>query len=271
METIKLSTQVDPGEKAFSIKDAVESMGSAMKQMGVYLASLYQLYDYDAMIASISNSLDELSNALINVGCNEDYVVAYKKWGEFGWSFNANISKKFFLTIPNSLQEADSLMKEYCKTEEITKMMKEIKSTDVNQKDLEEAYFAYINQKYKCSVMLLFSLLDRQLINRKFFNEEGYLKTGASAVGALKKSINTHKENTHLHYIQFVLIMYCLLTLFQNKKNFEYEPSVINRNFLIHGMSDKEVNEIDCLKVWSALYSFVVIYPELEKEIQKDS
>lgn len=271
METIKLSTQVDSDEKTFSVKDAVENMDSTMKQVGVYLASLYQLYDYDAMIASISNSLDELSNVLINAGCNEDYVVAHKQWGEFGWSFNANISKKFFLTIPNSLQEADSLMKEYCKIEEIAKMMEEIKSTDVNQKDLEEAYFAYINKKYKSSVMLLFSLLDRQLINRKFFNENGRLKTGASAVGELKKCEKEHKENTHLHYLQFVLIIYCLLALFQNKENFENEPSVINRNFLIHGMSNNEIDEIDCLKVWSALYSFVVIYPELEKEIQKDS
>ena len=35
----------------------------------------------------------------------------------------------------------------------------------------------------------------------------------------------------------------------------------------MHGMSIKEVNENDCFKVLSALYSFVVVYPELEKEI----
>lgn len=191
--------------------------------------------------------------------------------GGFGWSFNTSINKKFFLTAPNSLQSADTLMQEYCNDEEIFRIKKELKSANINQTDLEEAYFTYINRKYKSSVMLLFSLLDQQLINRHFYNEEGYLKTGVGVIGELKKSKKVHKGNTHLHYLQFTLIIYCLISLFQSNNNFEIEPPIINRNFLIHGMSKNDVNKIDCMKVWSALYSFVVVYPELEKEIQQNA
>lgn len=267
MDSIKLSTKVSSDERILSTKDAIKNISFALEKLGVYLASMHQLYDYDAMTSSISNALDEFSNALINVGCNKEYVVAYKKWGNFGWSFNANISKKFFLTAPNSLEEADSIMHEYCNSETITKMKEKLKSAGVNEKDLEEAYFDYDNRQYKSSVMLLFSLLDQQLIKRKFFKEDGRLKTGAGVIGELKKSKKQHKESTHLHYIQFTLIIYCLIKLFESSENFEIQPFVINRNFLIHGMSNREVNECDCLKVWSALYSFVVVYPELEKEI----
>ncbi|PWM69630.1 MAG: hypothetical protein DBX61_01415 [Clostridiales bacterium] len=267
MGTIKLSTKVSSSDKGISIKDAIENMFSAMKKYAENFASSQQIYDYDSIISAIGYSIDEIGSVLINAGCNEEYVKAYKEWGNFGWSFNANINNKFFLTAPKSSQEADSIMLKYANVESITRMMEELKNFDVNKKDLEEAYFAYINQKYKSSVLLLFSLIDRQLINRALLNENGYLKTGASAVGELKKSEKLYKENTYLHYLQFTLIINCLFTLFQNSKNFEKEPVVINRNFLIHGMSNNEVNGIDCLKVWSALYSFVVIFPKLEKEI----
>ena len=267
MDFIKLSTKVGSDEGTLSTKDAVKNISFAIEKLGVYLASIHKLYDYDAMTSSISNALDEFSNALINAGCNKGYVDAYKKWGDFGWSFNANVSKKFFLTVPNSLEEADSIMYKYCKMEEITKMIEELKSAGINEKDLEEACFDYLNQKYKSSVMMLFGLLDQQLINRKFFKEDGRLKTGRSVIGELEKTEKSHKENTHLHYLQFALIINCLITLFKGVKNFEKEPSVINRNFIMHGMTVKEVNENDCFKVLSALYSFVVVYPELEKEI----
>ena len=267
MDSIILSTKVGPDDRIVSTKEAIENISFAVEKLGVYLASIHQLYDYDAMISSISNTLDDFSTALINAGCNKQYVAAYKKWGNFGWSFNVNIDKKFFLTAPNSLKEADSIMREYCNSETITKMMKKLETAGVSKKDLEEAYFDYINGKYKSSVMLLFSLLDQQLIKRKIFKEDGRLKTGAGAIGELKKSEKQYKGSTHLNYLQFTLIIYCLLKLFESSENFEIEPDVINRNFLIHGMSEKEVNEDDCLKVWSALYSFVVVYPELEKEI----
>jgi len=271
MGTIKLSTQVNSDGRILTKKDAIESISSAMESLGVYLTSWHSLYGYKAVLSSTINALDELSSALINSGCKEEYVEAYKKWGKFGWSFNANISKNFFVTAPNSLKEAEYIMNEYCNIETITKMKEEIKAAGVNGTDIEEAYFDYINQKYKSSVMMLFSLLDRQLICKNFYNEEGNLKTGAGVVGELKKTKKLHKENTHLHYLQFILIIYCLFTLFEGSKNFDEEPPIINRNFLIHGMSDNVVNESDCLKVWSALYSFVVIYPKLEKEIYKNN
>ena len=81
MDSIKLSTKVSSDERILSTKDAIQNISFALEKLGVYLASIHQLYDYDAMTSSISNALDEFSNALINVGCNKGYVDAYKKWG----------------------------------------------------------------------------------------------------------------------------------------------------------------------------------------------
>ena len=120
IQSIKLSTQVS-ADKITLTKDVIENISSSLEKLGVYLAGFHQMCDYDAMISSIGNALDEFSNEIINAGCNEEYVRLYKRWGEFGWSFNASINEKFFLFRPNSLSDADSLMKDYCKTEEIKK------------------------------------------------------------------------------------------------------------------------------------------------------
>lgn len=100
MDSIKLSTKVSSDERILSTKDAIKNISFALEKFGVYLASIHQVYDYDAMTSSISNALDEFNNVLINVGCDEGYVDAYKRWGDFGWSFNTNISKKFFSHCP---------------------------------------------------------------------------------------------------------------------------------------------------------------------------
>lgn len=81
MDSIILSTKVGSDDRIVSTKEAIENISFAIEKLGVYLANIHQLYDYDAMIFSISNALDEFSNALINIGYNKGYVDAYKKWG----------------------------------------------------------------------------------------------------------------------------------------------------------------------------------------------
>ena len=65
--------------------------------------------------------------------------------------------------------------------------------------------------------------------------------------------------------LYFLNIMETLMALFQDTENFTNEPKMINRNYVVHGMSTRTVTEIDCFKVWSALYSLVVMLPLLEE------
>ena len=55
------------------------------------------------------------------------------------------------------------------------------------------------------------------------------------------------------------------MILFNDSNNFTNEPDMINRNFVTHGMSNRTVTEIDCFKVWSALYSVVALLRKLEE------
>lgn len=272
---MKLSTNIAEETTHIALKDAVSKISKALTVLGIYLTQLYAEHDFDEMLRSISKSLDELSEALINCGCNPGHIESYKQWGEYGWSISPQVNSKYFLSKPLSLDDADEKMRKFCIIENIDEIKKALYNHDLNKEDLETAQFCYENKQYKLCAMLLFSMIDCQLINKKYFGKgkdgNPYLKTGFGAIMKLKASGDkTFDENYFLLFLQYKLIIHSLMSLFAGADNFENEPEIINRNFLMHGKSTKLITNTDCYKLWSALYSLVVTYPELEERLKND-
>ena len=66
--------------------------------------------------------------------------------------------------------------------------------------------------------------------------------------------------------------MSTLTALFGGDADFKKEPKTVNRNYVSHGMSTRKVTELDSFKVWSALFSFVVILPMLsERDVRTNT
>ena len=264
MCALKISTQISSEKLNISYREALNNITVGLQALSIAISSIHKSIDYDAAIKVMSKSLYEFCDAIKNAGCNEEYIESYKVWGKYGWSLNTTVNKKFFVNCPESLEKSDLLMQQYCNEDEVSSLLSALNNTDINKKDLDEAHFAFTHKKYKSCAMLLFSLIDKQLINMEFINENGNIKTGCSAICALKKNgEKTYKDGSYLVYLQYILIMYCLIELFQNYPNFQKEPKVVNRNFLIHGMCERDITEIDCFKILCALYSLAVVYPDL--------
>lgn len=272
---MKLSTNIAEETTHIALKDAVSGISKAMTLFAGHLAQMYAEYDFDEMLKAISKSLDELSETLINCGCNPEHIESYKQWGEYGWSISPQVNSKYFLSKPLSLDDADEKMRKFCIIENIDEIKKVLYNHDLNKEDLETAQFCYENKQYKLCAMLLFSMIDCQLINKKYFGKDKddnpYLKTGFGAIMKLKAGGDkTFDENHFLLFLQYKLIIHGLMSLFAGAANFENEPEIINRNFLMHGKSTKLITNTDCYKLWSALYSLVVTYPELEERLKND-
>lgn len=269
---MKLPTKISETARTTSIKDAIQGISNFLELFVIELEKQRINYDYDSLIKSISISLDSFSDALINFGCNPDYVISYKKWGDCGWAINPQIGNKFFLTAPNSLENADEIMQSFCNIDNITEIKNALSTYGLNSEDLEDALLCFKNNQYKPCAMVLFSMLDYSLINLncigKDKNGKPYLKTGLGAICELKdKDEKIFNENDFLLFLQFKLIIHCLMILFQNTNNFEKEPQIINRNYLMHGKNTKPVTNIDCYKLWTALYSLVIVYQELKEQV----
>ncbi len=202
----------------------------------------------------------------------KELIKSYKKWGKYGWTINSQTKLTALSSPPNSLEDANQKMGQYCTRDNIIKMKDELINHGINQADLEEALFCFDNGKHKASSIILFALIDHELISKGYKcqpqngQQDGKYKTGFSAVCAYKKDKEEEfSKSLLLVYLHFINIIQTLMTLFENGNNFTNEPNMVNRNFIDHGMSNRTVTEIDCFKVWSALYSLAIILPKLEE------
>ena len=202
----------------------------------------------------------------------KELVECYTKWGRYGWTFNGQTKLTTLSSLPLSLEDADQRMSQYCTVDNVSEIARKLVENGTNQSDVEEALFCFENGKYKSSAIILFALIDHELISKGFRHKpkenelEGKYKIGLSAVCEYRKQNKKAYNKSFLYAnLYFMNIMETLMTLFQDSENFTNEPKMINRNFVAHGMSNRAVTEIDCFKVWSALYSLVVMLPLLEE------
>jgi hypothetical protein len=195
----------------------------------------------------------------------EALISSYKKWGAYAWTMSAEQPANVFHIPPMSMEDADKQMRTYFTLSNMEKMKEELVESGVSTQDLEEAYFCYQNKKYKSCCLLLFGLIDNKLINYGYYGSK-MRKTGGGAIVELKTEKEAiFNERIFLTYLWFENIMETLSTLFKNGNDFQNEPNCVNRNYISHGMSERNVTDIDCFKVWSALYSLVILLPEMEE------
>lgn len=111
--------------------------------------------------------------------------------------------------------------------------------------------------------MLLFSLIDAKLI-RLQRKEDVSEKTkrrcsGASAIKKIKQRIETEQDinETFLLLLSFVNLFACMEVFFEDAKDFKKQPTLINRNFLQHGMLTRKVTKRDCIQLFLLYYNFL--------------
>lgn len=119
----------------------------------------------------------------------------------------------------------------------------------------------------------MFGLIDHELIGmgfeKTYKNQEPRKMLGVSAAKEyLKENNEDYSKKIIFIYLFFLNIMEVLKTLLADGNNFTNEPDMINRNFISHGMSHRMVSDIDCFRVWLALYGLAVILPQLEETLE---
>lgn len=97
----------------------------------------------------------------------------------------------------------------------------------------------------------------------KSTNEKKYRSVGVNAVREIEKK---HQEKQALYeLLNYVNLLACLKTVFANANDFRREPSVINRNFVDHGMTNRNVRKRDCIQLFLLLNNFVDTFEKNNK------
>ncbi|MBE6740906.1 MAG: hypothetical protein E7570_01245 [Ruminococcaceae bacterium] len=245
-----------------------------LDRLGEILLGVFSWYNENskAISKTITNALSELAEAsrkivsLVNSLDIKEYsekekeqlLKSYKQWGRFGWTLPPFAEYDCFHKCPSTQQEADQLIIQCCKKDNIVNLFDTLEEMCSRKKDLKEAIFCYNNRQYKACAMLLFSIIDSRII-RLQKKGEGKLDVGIRAIKKFKKLTRKAITNKDIFFFSLISsnILECLFMIFEDTENFTKETTVVNRNYIDHGMTSKPVRKTDCIKLFILLYNIL--------------
>lgn len=204
--------------------------------------------------------LDQLQIPIISDIRKQKLMTSYQKWGSYGWTPDPNEKlRRAMSKEPLSKSEADKYVRKFFSN--MTPVFDSIRSCKrVKKTDLEEAIEDFYNKKYKSCAMVLFSLIDAQLIRlQKRCSKLGrYRDVGEKAIRRARKrsGVDEHEEWLLLR-LDYLNLFSCLEVLFANGNDFRKEPDVINRNYLVHGMMRRKVSRTSCIQLFLLYYNML--------------
>lgn len=209
------------------------------------------------LLSGISDFITEINVPEYSEEEKQKLIKAYRQWGKFGWTIPPNSYLNSFHNCPDTLLEADKAALQFCKNQDMEELFISLEALCKRKKDIREAIECYHHRHYKACALILFSLIDSRIIRLQSKNE----KYGVG-IGAISKFKKIAKEKTTNEGKLFLALSYenifpCLFTMFEDTNNFTKKQTIINRNYLDHGISYKSVRKKDCIKLFLLLYNML--------------
>lgn len=241
------------------IQIQLKNISKAIKNLSDTILSIYTS---DATLSFMHNSISATFDRLKDV--YGDGIKGYEQWGKLGWSFSPSMDPDMFRNAPMSVAEANQTMQEFMTDDEISKIVRALRSAEVNQEELNEADICFKNGAYKACALVLFGIIDNKLFQYDF------KKTGSKQITLIGKPAAVQLENKHKFEdfylnMKFLNITTALKTIFENGNNFEKNMTIINRNYISHGMSRRSISKLECFQIWCLAFSTIVYIDILDK------
>lgn len=201
------------------------------------------------------DSLAHFSAKLEETAKNYDWShieSVFVDWGKHGWVVDSHLGELgFWDELPNTVEEADQKILAKIDDAYLAKLRNDLESRTGNQTMLREALFCLDNECYYACASLLTSLIDGTLISSPYNDNTKNRKTGE---GAGKKIINELIKDDFLGLpglfnLEIKNFNSFISTFFERANGFFFEPSNLNRNYIQHGMSNRSITHLDCIKL----------------------
>lgn len=244
----------------------LENISSSIKTI-----SQAYIKNYSDIDKTISRIVETYKSAIQNIkipSISEEYkgriIESYSVWGSMGWTIPPNADFNMFCTRPNSLEDAYTRIKQYTQQEDLEELFEEIMQCEnIKMDDANEAIECFVSSHYKACSLIIFGMIDARLIQSQTESYSSKGKRRSSGVKAAEKLFSKIKES-HLNegvlfsMLLHVNILEAIRVIFKDGDDFKVQPDVINRNFVGHGMLERNVTEEDCILLFLLLYNFTV-------------
>lgn len=186
---------------------------------------------------------------------------AVHEWAHYGWTFPLEEDIDFFLSVPASKADADNQMNRFCSTDSLQRLWSITRGLpNCKKDDFGEAVFAFNNEKYKSCALLIFALIDAQLIHfQKEIHDVNNIKVGKGAITYFENryQIDNVVDIPFLPNLSFFNVLDCLNEIYRGYPNFTGSPPIINRHFVAHGMATKPVCKKDCIQLFYLYFNLL--------------
>ena len=247
-----------------------QSFKTLQKEINKY-SEMMKSIDYSPIIDSLSNVGTLFSNSYFSDLSNKiseltkpftdffkslpEALIKYynfKDWGDYGWGIIDYVPKdRSYFTEVENVQEADTVMAAELSEEIIADLINDIRKTDLQFDRFDEAIACFKDKKYTACILILFSIIDAYSLKlQELTTKRRKLANSLSKELLENEAIN---ELTLITYLRVYMPLQAITVLFADGKDFKNEPDLPNRNFISHGMNQRQVTKIDCVKVLSII------------------
>jgi len=210
----------------------------------------------NSYFSDLSNKISEITKPFTDFfkSLPETLIKYYnfKDWADYGWGIIDYVPKDstYFKEVEN-VQEADTVMAAELSDEIIADLINDIRKTDLQSARFDEAIACFNYKKYTACILILFSIIDAYSLNiQELTTKRRKLANSLSKELLENEAIN---ELTLVTYLRVFMPLQAITVLFAASNDFKDEPDLPNRNFISHGMNQRQVSKIDCVKVMSII------------------
>lgn len=212
----------------------------------------------ETLLSGISDFIREIHVPQYTEEEKNELLQSYKQWGKYGWTIPPHANFDTFDKCPSNIVQADKIALQFCNKENMQELFLQLENICVRKRDLKEAIECYDHRHYKACALILFSIIDSRVIRLQSKKDEKF----GVGIGAIAKFKDVAKKRTTDEGKLFLALCYtnifpCLFAMFEDTNKFSKKTSVINRNYLDHGMSCRIVRRKDCIKLFLLLYNLL--------------
>ncbi len=245
------------------LKRAVEDSALQVAYDSIKL-STERISEYTSVLQSsewqtIRERINSLKIPQLSKPRKQALLASYEAWGKIGWTLDPEEElAALFACNPGLEKEADRKALSKVKVDRVIEAI--LEDPRVKRTDIEEAIHDFEDKRYKSCALILFSLIDAQLIRlqKKPKDPKKRRPSGAGALPEVRKrsGIGAHDEWL-LSALFYVNVFACIETVFASGNDFKKQPSVINRNFVAHGMLWNKVTRKNCIQLLLLYYNML--------------
>lgn len=191
----------------------------------------------------------------------QEKVELVKAWADLGWVLYSELDFSQIFNPPSNQIEADEFIMSIFDEQLFIQGLNRIKGNYfVNDTLIDDIIFLYNNQRYSSCIMVTLNALERILLHHmKYDVKEIGLNYGISNKKHNKASFSKLEdfEQSALTYLNAQNLVRLIERIFSRYgKDWDAEPDFLARDYINHGMSDKEWTKVDAIKIALLLIEF---------------